>query len=136
MKKHELAHCRGQADIAPLFRDRGDQRGGVHVLGIGDGPQLVPELILEADAGTLPIDDDGAFADGGILRVGQRLVGWLVHLSSGSGIVLQKDYVKWNPERMCPWRHLGAYQICIYFMPKAIRHAFDKYYERIGNCPG
>src|SRR5262249_40222780 len=61
--EHEQANRRRQVAVLPLGIDRGDEVRQGHVAPGGDLLEPLPERILEADAGFVTSDDNGAFDD-------------------------------------------------------------------------
>src|SRR5262249_57050133 len=61
--EHEQANRRRQVAVLPLGIDRGDEVRQGHVAPAGDLLEPLPERILEADAGFVTSDDNGAFDD-------------------------------------------------------------------------
>src|SRR5262249_1741113 len=61
--EHEQANRRRQVAVLPLGIDRGDEVRQGHVAPAGDLLEPLPERILEADAGLVTSDDNGALDD-------------------------------------------------------------------------
>src|SRR5262249_16496051 len=61
--EHEQPNPRRQVAVLPLGIDRGDEVRQGHVAAAGDLLEPLPERILEADAGFVTSDDNGAFDD-------------------------------------------------------------------------
>src|SRR5947209_19246008 len=61
--ENEQAKRRRQVAVLPLGIDRGDEVRQGHVAPAGDLLEPLPERILEADAGFVTSDDNGAFDD-------------------------------------------------------------------------